>query len=296
MAIRVPDRCPMDSEFYLTSRNQEVSLPLSEEQFRDLKRGRKRLSLIYAISHKFRLVMSNYKLIEQLMARLGALYVSQQDVAKIEELKPQLNAAINNYILSARIFTSQLKRHVQGCLPLERELIQELTEAMDNEYQKSFSYRFVDALYDYVTYYGLSCHAFQSRSALFEEDGEQVRRYDFLAFVEREFIGGPSNFRASVLAETPDRVEIGALLNDYNASLQRLHDMAISMTSQVFSDAHATISEFVNVFISQYGYEYANVFVVHKTRAFGDKVYDRFPISMYVNNHNLSEEDLLRAN
>ncbi|WP_218353573.1 hypothetical protein [Alteromonas lipotrueiana] len=295
MPIRVPDRYPMDSEFYLTTRDQDLSLPLSEEQFRELKRGRKRLSLINAISHKFKLVKSNFELIEQLMGQLGALYSGQRDIQKIEALKPQFNAAINNYILSARIFTSQLKRHVQGCLPLERELILELTEAMDQEYQKSFSYRFVDALYDYVTYYGLGCHAFQSRTTLVEEEGQIIRRYDFHAYVERDFIGGPSNFRAAILAETPDRVEISALLDDYNGSLQRLHDRAISMTSEVYIDAHQIVSEFVNVFIAKYGHEHADVFVVHKTRAFGDKIYDRFPISMYVNNHSLSDEDLLRT-
>ena len=280
----------MDSEFYLTSRNQEKSLPLNDEQFRELKRSRKRLSLIYAIVHKFRLVKCNFALIEKQMAQLGVLYASHRDVARIEELKPQLNAAINNYILSARIFTSQLKRHVQGCLPLERDLIRELSDAMDEEYQRSFAYRFVDALYDYVTYYGLSCHAFQSRSTLIEENGEQVRRYDFHAYVERDFIGGPADFRASILAETPERVDIRALLTEFNTSLGRLHDMAINMTKEVFDQSHDTISEFVNVFIGQFGAQYANVFVVHKTRAFGDKVYDRFPISMYVNNHNLSDE------
>ena len=154
----------MDSAFFLTSYDHEKELPLTEQQFRDLKRARKRLSLVFAISHKFRLIMSNFALIEQQMAKLGSLYISKGDVNAIEQLKPSLNASVNNYVLSARIFTSQLKRHVQGCLPTERQLIADISQAMESQYQRSFAYRFVDALYDYVVYYGLSCHAFLTDS------------------------------------------------------------------------------------------------------------------------------------
>ena len=279
----------MDSAFFLTSHDHEKELPLTEQQFRDLKRARKRLSLVFAISHKFRLVMSNFALIELQMTELGALYVSKGDVDAIEQLKPSLNASINNYVLSARIFTSQLKRHVQGCLPTERQLIADLSQAMDTLYQRSFAYRFVDALYDYVAYYGLSCHAFLTDSReLSQKDGISHREYEFKAFIERDFIGGPADFRASVLSETPQRIDIQLLLSEYNSCMQVLHDKAMAMTKQVAGESHAQLAEFVNVFVSEFGEDYANVFVVHKTHSFGSQVYDRFPISMYVNNHNMN--------
>lgn len=275
----------MDSEFYLTSHNQEKALPLTEEQFRELKRARKRLSLIHAVSHKYQLVLSNFRLIEQNMEQLGELYASQHNMDDIERIKPQLNVSMNNYVLSARIFTSQLKRHVQSCLPTDREQIKTLAEQMEKEYQRSFSYRFVDALYDYVTYYGLSFHAFHCQSKVdLDEQGQPQRAYEFKAYVERDYMGGPADFRASVLEETPPRVDVSALLGEFNQALKRLHDLAMQMLKETFEESQTIVHEFVNVFIGQFGSQYANIFVVHKTRAFGDKVYDRFPLSMYVNN------------
>lgn len=279
----------MDSEFYLTSNNNDKTLPLTEEQFKELKRARKRLSLVHAVSHKYRLVLSNYRIIDQHMAQLGELYASQYSVEDIEKLKPQLNASINNYVLSARIFTSQLKRHIQSCLPTERERVTELSELMDRLYQRSFAYRFVDAMYDYVTYYGLSFHAFHCQSSIvLDEDGQPQRRFDFKAYIEREYIGGPADFRASVLEETPERIDVLQLLAEFNTCLGELHASAMKMVQTVLNDAESMVREFVNVFIGQFGAQHANIFVVHKTRAFGDKVYERFPLSMYLDNRLLT--------
>ncbi|WP_018981407.1 hypothetical protein [Salinimonas chungwhensis] len=281
----------MDSEFYLSSNNNEKTLALTEEQFRELKRARKRLSLIHAVSYKYKLVLSNYQLVEENMAQLGELYTSQHNISDIERIRPQLNASINNYVLSARIFTSQLKRHVQSCLPLERELVTQLSDQMDKLYKNSFAYRFVDSMYDYVTYYGLSVHAFRCRSFVRLDEQEQpVREYDFRAYIEREYIGGPADFRASVLTETPDRVDVLALLAEFNKSLEILHNQAMSMLTAVLTKSRTSVAEFVNVFIGQFGNQHANVFVIHKTRAFGDKVYESFPLSVYLDNELLAEQ------
>ncbi|QJR79498.1 hypothetical protein CA267_001155 [Alteromonas pelagimontana] len=281
----------MESEFYITSRKHEALLSLTEEQFRDLKRARKRLSACYAISHKFRLVLSNFEMVKETMATLGQLYIQQQCAEELERTKPRLNAFVNNYVLSARIFTSHLKRHVQGCLPHDRQVVNILTEKMEKEYQRSYAYRFIDSLYDYVSYFGLSIHSMRLNSRLRElANGSLEREYRFKAYIERDFIGGPADFRASVLEETPDRINLMVLLESANVGLQRLHDLALQLTNDVAIDSQHLISEFINVFVGEHGHEHNNLFVVHKISGFNDKVYDRFPISMYVNNHNMEKE------
>ncbi|NMH58744.1 hypothetical protein [Alteromonas ponticola] len=281
----------MDSEFYIVSRKQDARLALTQEQFKELKRARKRLSSAYAISHKHRLVLSNYELILEAMRSLGEQYVRQENIHAIEEGKARLNANINNYVLSARIFTSQLKRHVQGCVPQDRELVSVLTRKMESEYKRSFSYRFIDSLYDYVAHYGLSIHTIKIVSEVKLNDAaEYERQYRVNAYVEKDYIGGPAEFRASVFDEVGGTVDLIDMLSTFNQSLTRLHDQAMDLIQHVFVKANELVNEFIGVFVSEHGNKHANLFVVHGTRMASDKVYDKFPISMYANNHNFGKE------
>ncbi len=281
----------MDSEYFIVSRNDDSRFALTHEQFKELKRARKRLSTGYAISHKHRLVLSNYDLILESMRNLGALYVKQEDTQAIEQAKGRLNANINNYVLSARIFTSQLKRHVQGCVPQDRELVNVLARKMESEYRRSFAYRFIDSLYDYVTHFGLSIHTFKLSSEMkLSESGNYERKYQVNAYIEKDYIGGPAEFRASVFEEIDDTLDLIDMLTSFNQSLTRLHDQAMELIQDVFSKANEFVNEFIGKFASEHGNKHAKLFVVHSTRMVNHRVYDKFPISMYVNNHNLDKE------
>ncbi len=281
----------MDSKYYIVSRKLDNKLELSHEQFKELKRARKRLSAGYAISHKYRLVLSNYDLVLKSMRNLGEQYAKQDDIQAIEEGKARLNATINNYVLSARIFTSQLKRHVQGCVPQDRELVNALAQKMDSEYRRSFAYRFIDALYDYVTHYGLSIHTFILSSEMKPTDaGSYEREYRVNAYIEKDYIGGPAEFRASVFEEIDENLDIIDMLTHFNQSLKRLHDHAMGLIQDVFVKANEFVNEFVIRFAREHGDKHANLFVVHSTNMANHKIYDKFPISMYVNNHNLNQE------
>ena len=281
----------MQSEYFITSRLRDERMSLDEEQFKELKRARKRLSSAYAITHKFRLVNANFQMVLDAMSRLGRLYVDQAGSQALETAKPHLNACVNNYVLSARIFTSQLKRHVQACLPQERELTEALSRQMEKEYRRSFAYRFVDRLYDYVSQYGISIHTLVLESLAEEdENSEIIRRYSLKALVEKDYIGGPAEFRVSVFEEVEEQVNLIDVLAAFNESVKRLHDYAMDLVKSTAEESNAMISEFINVFVAEYGKEHNNLFVVHMTSAFQNKIYDKFPISMYANNHNMENE------
>lgn len=266
-------------------------MEITEEQFRDLKRARKRLSSAFAITHKFRLVAANFEMVKAAMEELGQLYVSQAEHERLEQAKPHLNACVNNLVLSARIFTSQLKRHVQGCLPQDRDIVESLAEKMEQEYRRSFAYRFIDSLYDYVANYGISIHTLKTRSFCEpDETGMSVRHFEFNAYIEKDYIGGPGEFRVSVFDEVGGKVNLIQVLEEFYACLSRLHDFAMNALTDVVHRSNATIQEFVNVFISEHGIDHINLFVEHTTQSFNHKVYDKFPISMYVHNHNMSQE------
>lgn len=278
----------MDSAYCIRSPNQNAVMPLDEEQFRELKRARKRLSSAYAMRHKFRLVKTNYGLIAESLKTLGVGYLDELNAEQLKEVKTRVNASVNNYILSGRTFTAQLKRHLQSCLPQDRVEVGRLTRSMEIEYQRSFAYRFIDSLYDYVSYYGLSVHSV-------EVSGKQVRAnagrvYSVKAFIERDYLGGPTDFRASVLKEMPVRVELIALLDDYMESLGRIYDLACKITDESTTQSHSLLNEFIRVFEGIHGPDKDNLFVVHVVGQCSEEVYDTFPISMYSDQIRLDEE------
>lgn len=270
----------MDSAYCIQSPGNNVLMPLEEEQFRELKRARKRLSSAYAIRHKFRLIKTNYALIANSLKLLGYSYLTELTSEQRQDIKNQVNANVSNYILSARTFTAQLKRHVQACLPQDRVEVNRLTRRMEIEYQRSFAYRFIDSLYDYISYYGISVHSVDV-SGKPSPDNTDERVYEIKAYIERAYLGGPTDFRASVLKEMPARVELIELLDAYMESLARIYDLACKITDEATEQSQLLLSEFLNVFEGVNGTRADNLFVVHSIGDSPDKIYDSFPISMY---------------
>ncbi|MEG3768170.1 hypothetical protein [Alteromonas sp. 14N.309.X.WAT.G.H12] len=254
---------------------------LDEPQFKELKRARKRLSSEYAIKHKYHLVQSNFELVNQALDALLTCYIDQALSAVMNEAKNNLNAAVNNFILSARTYTAQLKRHVQACIPHDREQVNRVTQCIETEYKQSFTFRFVESLYDYVSYYGLSVHTVQIDSYGTAKPCEDQRRYVLNAFIERDYLGGPTDFRASVLKETPSKVDLRPLLDEFMACLARIHKVACDITQAIAKQSLYTVREFINVFIGEHGHSGNNLFVVHTIGEGQDMIYDQFPISMY---------------
>lgn len=280
----------MDSVYRIQSPSQNVSMPLDEEQFRELKRARKRLSSAYAIRHKFRLVKTNYGLIAESLQTLGVAFLDDLSAEQLKTVKSRVNASVNNYILSGRTFTAQLKRHVQACLPQDRVEVNRLTRRMEIEYQRSFAYRFIDSLYDYVSYYGISVHSVEMAGKQVSANKNSRRSYSIKAFIERDYLGGPTDFRASVLKEMPARVELIELLDSFMDSLSRIYDLACRITDESTAQSHVLLREFINVFEGIHGPDIENLFVVHSVGESRDKIYDTFPISMYADQVNLDEE------
>lgn len=270
----------MVSKYHIVSPLHNKNLPLEEEQFKELKRARKRISASYAINHKFYLVEANLRLITEALLVFMEKYMSAASADDLLQASHRVNACVNNYVLSARTYTAQLKRHIQSCLPHDRMKVNEVTEQMENEYKRSFSYRFVECLYDYVSYYGLSIHAVQISGVVAENQGPS-QTFSLKAFIDRDYLGGPGDFRASVLKETPARIELIGLLEEYMDSLSAIHNVALSIVTPVAQSSGATIQDYIYVFTAKHGIQ-QNLFVEHTTGKGEEDKYDQFPITMYV--------------
>lgn len=278
----IPDLVPknMVSEYHIVSPLHGKSLLLEEEQFKDLKRARKRLSAVHAIHHKFYLVEANLRLITEALLALMDKYISGANKEELLQASHRVNACVNNYVLSARTYTAQLKRHIQSCLPHDRLKVHEVTAQMETEYKRSFSYRFMECLYDYVSYNGLSVHAVHIVSEITDET-EISRTFCLSAFIDRDYLGGPGDFRASVLKETPARIDLIVLLEKYMESLNTIHNLALGIVKPVAQSSESIVQDYIYVFTAKHGIQ-QNLFVVHTTGQGEEDIYDQFPITMYV--------------
>lgn len=280
----------MDSKYLITSPTQGSYIRLDESQFKELKKARKRLSSEHAIKHKYYLVQSNFIAVNQALDELLSCYIEEALSPAMNEATNKLNAAVNNLILSARTYTAQLKRHVQACVPHDREQVNRVTQCIEKEYKQSFSFRFVESLYDYVSYYGLSVHTVQVNSYCTALTCEYQRRYVLNAFIERDHLGGPTDFRASVLKETPSKVNLQPLLDEFMACLTKIHNLACDITQAIAKQSLYTVREFINVFMGEHGHSGNNLFVVHTIGEGLEGVYDQFPISMYAEQQTTNDE------
>ena len=269
----------MTTSYFLSSGDNRNSILLTEEQFHELKRAKKRIAASEAIESKFSMVINNSQAIED---ELEHAIHSEREAPSCDRgilHTTPLASAISNYLLTVKLFTSQLIRHVQCCIPRKRSSINQMVRKLEDMYSDNFSYRLIDSLHDYLSVRGsithcLSVNRFVTRLQSATADTQVILK----PILIKNMIAGTFEFRQSVFEELQAEHDLLSIIKDCNQALRHLKQTALSLVQTTVTQAVQALNDANTLFHSTFSEKSIGVFVIRMSSIGHPKIIERLMV------------------
>jgi hypothetical protein len=218
-------------------------LEIDEIAFENYRSARVVLTQALAIEEKYEIVVCNYLELEQEALNISATDMVRRDFdySHAFEDRLSLNRRVVNLLTAARLYLDRLGRHVEGCTGAASSLAA-IDAARAAEYDRRFEYRFLEALRNYTQHNGTPVHWTSHGSRWLEIDGNR-QMHCYLQFgSDKATLAQDGYFKATVLREMPERVDLMMAARAYVEGLSAIHDKARELSSTAVEAARELMS------------------------------------------------------
>jgi len=205
------------------------------------------LSNALEIEEKYEIVISNYLDFEQEIMNATIKYMIREhlDYSDFFQVRLGLNIKLVNLLTAVRLYVDQLNQNVTGCLDNNQNAKKDVKSLFSKEYDENKSYRFMEALRNYVQHRGIPVHWAQQSSRWTSLEDNGLLEYSIELSSQRSYLEEDKKMKKSVLDEMDERIDLKAATRSYIESISRVHDAARNMISastehsrQLIQDAH----------------------------------------------------------
>lgn len=218
-------------------------IEISREEYASLVRARKTLADALAFEQRFELLLGSYLDFEVTATRLSLETVAGVDYTTYLPSAIALmeaNRLLMNLMTAARAYIDQVKQDFKH-LDLATSFKEQAATALSVEYDDSFEYRFMEALRNHVQHKGVPAHGYAAGDGLHEA----------LTFrCMKEQLIKAKDFKADVLNNMPEHVELRAYARTYVERLSKVH---VSLRENVTATTDSARKEVESAI-----YKYAN--------------------------------------
>jgi hypothetical protein len=230
------------------------TLTIDSERFSLLKSSRHILSEALAIEEEYEMVISNYIDLEKESMSVSISYMTRNYRGYVDSFDARLalNRRFMNLLTSVRLYTDKLASHCVACLPTENGVKERVNLLFSTEYDRTFDYRFMDALRNYIQHYGTAVHGvtFGGRWTSLDDKGLLEFTSSFTA--EKKYIASDGHFKKQVLDEMPEKVDLISASRGFIEALSAIHINARQMISKSIHGARALIQAAIDDYKSAY--------------------------------------------
>jgi hypothetical protein len=193
---------------------------ITEDYFNQLKEARVVLIAAFDIEESFDLLVSNYIEMEGsgMNLALSAAVRSKHDYADMFEVRAELSRRIVNLLSSARMYIDSLPSNAPRCGILKSDI----ESWLNKEYGSDFAYRFMEALRNQAQHRGFTVHHLGTDSPWLPPGERQYLETTLRVLALRRFLAEIGGFKASTLAECPEKIDILASARRYLESLSKV--------------------------------------------------------------------------
>ena len=226
---------------------QFPKLEIDETKFLELKSAKSILSNALDIEEKYEILISNYFELEKEVINLSVVNMVRglTGYEDFFEIMLALNIRLVNLLSSARLYTDQIVSHTPKCLPNINN-IKELTEKyLNEEYDNFFDYRFMEALRNYVQHRGIPVHKISPRKK-WTESKEDFLEYSLYFSASKSRLIEDFKFKAAILKEMPDEIDLGLTTRGYIQSMSNVHDKIRQLIAENVIRARNTIESAIS--------------------------------------------------
>jgi len=230
------------------------TVTIDSERFSLLKSSRHILSEALAIEEEYEMVISNYIDLEKESISVSISYMTRNYRGYVDSFDARLalNRRFMNLLTSVRLYTDKLVSHCVACSPTENGVDERVKLLFSTEYDKSFDYRFMDALRNYIQHYGTAVHGvtFGGRWTSLDDKGLLEFTSSFTA--EKKYIASDGHFKKQVLDEMPEKVDLISASRGFIEALSAIHMNARQMISKSVHGARTLIQAAIDDYKSAY--------------------------------------------
>lgn len=231
------------SKFILTIRaiGRFPETEITEERFERIKAAKTFLSEALSIEEKFEILLSNYlelekEIVSQASEQMVRIPQGHEDFF---ESRIQFNRKLVNLLTTSRLYVDHVHQHAGSILGKERK--SEIEVLFNEKYDENFEYRFMEALRNYVQHSGFPIHRVTSGGRTKEIEGERTLVFSMELYSEKKFLLRDGKFKATVLEECPDSVDLKTTCRVYVECLSQIHASIRVLTRDAIDKARADI-------------------------------------------------------
>ena len=219
------------------------SVKITKEEFQALATAQRSLKHAFAIEERFDNFVSSYLSLEKRLVGIESHYTirASSSYRDLYELQSGLNARMVAFLNSARLYQEHLFTHVRRCVPKNAHVVDRLRAMLDNERDRHFEYRFIEALRDYVNNHGMPVHHVSHRTKSWQSISNETVEFSLDTFVRREVLGATGGFSTVVLDEMPDTVNLKVACRRYVDSINSINTYTRRSFEEVLSESRECI-------------------------------------------------------
>ena len=214
------------------------SIPITTEQFKQIRAAKQRLVFGVGIEEKLDLVLENYAELERTLLDMALEHSIFP--GKIEALLDGgthlVNRRIANFVTTARLYLDQVPHDFSKIYGRDSKHYKSFKQATSKEYDNVFGYRVMEALRNHVQHQSLPTHAIMFPATRDETSDPVSIRFGVVPLINVAALEDNPKFKKSVLVElqaisdSNNYANLLPFIREYAEAFGRIHQKVRDLT------------------------------------------------------------------
>ena len=237
-------------EYFLRLRTSGDSptLTIDSQRFSLLKASTDILREALQMEAEYEMIITNYIDLEKESLNTSISYMLRTPVAYVDTFDAGLamNRRLMNLLTSVKLYTDRLTHHCCACLPQQKGTKERVELLRSTEYGKSFDYRFIEALRNYIQHRGTAVHQIMLGGSGFALGADRLLEFSSRFSAYKQLLASDNRFKKQVLNEMPDSVDLISASRGYIEALSSIHNNVRQMTSKSVSASRLSLQKAID--------------------------------------------------
>ena len=254
-------------------------IEIDADRYLALHNARSVLIGALAIEEKYDLLFSNYLELEKecLNYATECMVKGSLGYEGFATARQSINRRIVNLLTSTRLYIDHIQQNIKLCIEKESDF--DVKNLISEQYDKNFSYRFMEALRNHVQHCGLAIHRVSTSTRWTSKDDNGELEFGLNVFSERHILEESKKFKAAILKEMPEKVEIIRASRSYVGAISIVHSELRDTIKSNVTEARNTLQLAIDEYQAvNEGSAIGLKAIKYKEAKFPKDIIDDFPI------------------
>lgn len=236
----------MKYELHQGSISDQNIIELNKEQYEEIVQAKNNLLELLFLEEKYDYVLSNFHDFEMSLLEIttNTMLFNTFDIFLKQKDRYLINNRIANLLSACKLYIDHSSHHINKVFGKDSDIALKIKNARENQYDSSFSYRFLSALRNHVQHFGFPIYKISYPGKWMGDNHDEKLRFSLTPHVSVSELKNNKKFKSSVLKEIQDEnyISIKPVIRDYIGCLSVIH----SITRELIIDKREKWEKVIN--------------------------------------------------